>query len=788
MQQGFVITRQQRDWGHTSTIVLWLSTPEGPIKLCIDDQHSVFFVPLEEKARVEALLPAIDSNAYCKPVPLTTFQHTPVAACYFTSVKRAREGQKVITGAAIALYEGDLRLADRYLMERYICGSLLFTGQARQRQGYLEVTQGKAKQADYTPTLHHVSLDIECSQKGQLYSVGLDSEKDSRVIMVGAPQNDAPAWIEWVDNEEALLVALERWFAQYDPDVVVGWNVIDFDFRLLVKRAQRYQRDLRLGRGGERAFWRDGGSNKPGFISLAGRVVIDGIDALKTATYGFRSWALEAVAQTLLGEGKAIDDPHDRMASINRMFHQDKIALATYNLQDCRLVNRIFDHTHLLDFLIERSRLTGVELDRVGGSVAAFTNLFLPRLHRSGYVAPNLASEGWIASPGGYVMDSKPGLYHSVLVLDFKSLYPSIIRTFLIDPLGLIEGLKAQEAGQEADTVPGFRGGVFHREKHYLPALIDELWQARDRAKKAGEKAFSQAIKIIMNSFYGVLGSSGCRFFDHRLASSITMRGHEIMKTTRELIEAHGFEVIYGDTDSTFVSLGGEKASEDADAIGRKLVSHVNQWWSQHLQKTYGLESLLEIEYETHYQRFLMPTIRGQETGSKKRYAGRIVNPDTGESHLVFKGLETVRTDWTPLAQQFQQQLYQRVFDGDDVDAFIRDVVACTQQGERDAELVYRKRLRRPIAEYQKNVPPHVRAARLADSENQKRGRPEQYQRGGWIEYVITVNGPEPCMYRRSPMDYQHYIDKQLKPIADGILPFIGKEFDTLALPQLGLF
>ncbi|WP_025739277.1 DNA polymerase domain-containing protein, partial [Salinivibrio socompensis] len=182
------------------------------------------------------------------------------------------------------------------------------------------------------------------------------------------------------------------------------------------------------------------------------------------------------------------------------------------------------------------------------------------------------------------------------------------------------------------------------------------------------------------------------------------------------------------------------------------------------------------------------PTIRGQETGSKKRYAGRIVNADTGESHLVFKGLETVRTDWTPLAQQFQQQLYQRVFDGTDVDAFIRDIVARTQQGERDAELVYRKRLRRPITEYQKNVPPHVRAARLADSENQKLGRPEQYHRGGWIEYVITVNGPEPCMYRRSPMDYQHYIDKQLKPIADGILPFIGKEFDTLALPQLGLF
>ncbi|MPX90335.1 DNA polymerase II [Salinivibrio sp. VYel1] len=788
MQQGFVITRQQRDRGQTTSIVLWLSTPDGPVKLCIDDQQSVFFVPQEEKARVDALLPSVDPHAYCKAVSLSTFQHTPVAACYFSSVKRAQEGQRVISGAAIPLYEGDIRLADRYLMERYICGSLLFTGQARQRQGYLEVTQGKAKQADYTPTLHHVSLDIECSQKGQLYSVGLASEKDSRVIMVGSPQDNAPDWIEWVDDEEALLSALERWFAYYDPDVVVGWNVIDFDFRLLVKRAHIYQRDLRLGRGGERAYWRDGGSNKPGFISLSGRVVIDGIDALKTATYGFRSWALEAVAQTLLGEGKAIDNPHDRMASINRMFHHDKVALATYNLQDCVLVNRIFAHTHLLDFLIERSRLTGVELDRVGGSVAAFTNLFLPRLHRSGYVAPNLASEGWIASPGGYVMDSKPGLYHSVLVLDFKSLYPSIIRTFLIDPLGLIEGLKAQEAGQDADTVPGFRGGVFHREKHYLPALIDDLWQARDRAKKAGEKAFSQAIKIIMNSFYGVLGSQGCRFFDHRLASSITMRGHEIMKTTRELIEAQGFEVIYGDTDSTFVSLGGEQSSEQADRIGQQLVSEINRWWQSHLRDTYGLDSALEIEYETHYQRFLMPTIRGQETGSKKRYAGRVVDRQSGEATLVFKGLETVRTDWTPLAQTFQKQLYQRVFDGDEVDGFIREIVERTNQGEHDDALVYRKRLRRPLAEYQKNVPPHVRAARMAESENRKLGRPEQYQRGGWIEYVITVNGPEPCDYLRSPIDYQHYIDKQLKPIADGILPFIGKEFDTLALPQLGLF
>ncbi|MGU3846977.1 DNA polymerase domain-containing protein, partial [Vibrio diabolicus] len=89
---------------------------------------------------------------------------------------------------------------------------------------------------------------------------------------------------------------------------------------------------------------------------------------------------------------------------------------------------------------------------------------------------------------------------------------------------------------------------------------------ARDVAKKNNEKAFSQAIKIIMNSFYCVLGSSGCRFFDTRLASSITMRGHEIMKQTKVLIEEQGYQVIYGDTDSTFVSLNRPYSKVEADA------------------------------------------------------------------------------------------------------------------------------------------------------------------------------------------------------------------------------
>ncbi|NOH26126.1 DNA polymerase II [Vibrio europaeus] len=783
IQNGFVLTRQARDIKGTTQIDLWLSTPEGPTQLLIEGEKTVFFVFQDQLERAKAQTQNLQIE--WKTLPLKDFALRPVAACYCHSIKQAQSLSDHLKQQEVVVLEDDIRLADRYLMERFIQGSLEFTGVVQNNVSHLRFKQVKCRQGDYTPELKMVSLDIECSEKGVLYSIGLDSPMDSRVIMIGAPQ-PADTDIQWVSNEKELLLALVDWFNQFDPDVIVGWNVIDFDFRLLHKRAERNQVKLMLGRGKQSSFFRTSNTTQQAFISIPGRVVMDGIDTLKTATYHFRSWSLEAVSQELLGEGKQIHNVHDRMDEINQMYRHDKPSLAKYNLQDCVLVNKIFAHTHLLEFAIERSKLTGVELDRVGGSVAAFTNLYLPQIHRAGYVAPNLHPENWLASPGGYVMDSIPNLYDSVLVLDFKSLYPSIIRSFLIDPMGLIEGLQQDIGLEQEQAVPGFRGGQFHRTRHFLPEMIENLWAARDVAKKNNEKAFSQAIKIIMNSFYGVLGSSGCRFFDTRLASSITMRGHEIMKQTKVLIEEKGYQVIYGDTDSTFVSLNGQFSQSQADEVGHQLVDYINEWWTNHLHEEYNLNSILELEYETHYKKFLMPTIRGQETGSKKRYAGLIGEGDS--ERLIFKGLESARTDWTPLAQEFQQMLYSMVFHGENPSDYIRGFVEQTKAGDFDDKLVYQKRLRRKLHEYQKNIPPQVRAARMADEINGQLGRPLQYQNKGRIEYVITTSGPEPKEYQKSAIDYQHYIDKQLKPVAEAILPFIGLDFATLSEPQLGLF
>ncbi|WP_156811191.1 DNA polymerase II [Cupriavidus sp. USMAHM13] len=852
-QPGFILTRHWHDTPAGTAVEFWLATDAGPRQVRLPPQPSVAFIPAEQAEHAAALLRG-EPQAELRPLPLRDFRRRPVHGLYCPQHNQLMRLERLLREHGVDVYEADIRPPERYLMERFITAPVWFSGSHSDSRsdadGGALLRDAVLKPApDYRPRLRCVSLDIETSMDGELYSIALHGCGQRQVFMLGEPPaadaaaDAAPAAgrddvadggerggqgecgfdLAYCPDRAAMLTRLNQWFARHDPDAILGWNLIQFDLRVLHAQAERHRVPLRLGRDGSTLEWREHRlGNGHLFASAAGRLLIDGIEALRSATWNFASFSLEFVAQALLGEGKAIDTPYDRMDAIDRMFAEDKPALARYNLKDCELVTRIFDKTELLTFLLERATMTGLAADRSGGSVAAFTHLYLPRMHRLGYVAPNLGELPAAASPGGFVMDSRPGLYDSVLVLDYKSLYPSIIRTFLIDPVGLVEGMheagaagdggnSVNDEGDEGDepgaaaaahgtggpsgtggpgpatTVPGFLGARFSRDRHCLPAIVAHIWQGREAAKRERNQPLSQALKIIMNSFYGVLGSTGCRFFDPRLASSITMRGHEIMRQTRALVEAQGYAVIYGDTDSTFVWLKREHGEEEAARIGHALVAHVNQWWREHLAQAFGLESALELQFEIHYRRFLMPTVRGAELGSKKRYAGLVQRAD-GSEELVFKGLETVRTDWSPLAQAFQQELYRRIFRREPYRDYVRDYVRRTLAGEFDDQLVYRKRLRRQLDDYQRNVPPHVRAARLADEHHRRLGRPPQYQGGGWISYVMTLAGPEPLELRRAAIDYEHYLTRQLQPVADAILPFAGDSFDKVVSRQLTLF
>ncbi|PIE25476.1 MAG: DNA polymerase II [Neptuniibacter caesariensis] len=773
-QTGFILTRQQRDEPDGIRLTYWLRCAADVLPVEIPAQEAVLFVLDEQIQEVQRLLAHLRGWRSAE-LQLQDFNYRAVHGLYCRSLKVYRQVQEVLQLHSITLMEEDIRHADRYLMERFI-------------QGGVEVWPGvvpRLKPADFTPRFRVLSIDLETTLRAdQILSAAFYAEDFQLVLMRGAGCNTET--VRYVENEAALLRAFIQVVTRFDPDIFIGWNVIGFDFKVLQNRAEALRIPLKLGRDGSKLHLHQSAQGKL-FSRIAGRVILDGIDTLKGATYQFESFALDNVAREFLARGKLIDHVEDRAGEIQRLFHEDKAALARYNLEDCKLVWDIFAKADLINYLVERARLTGLPIDKVGGSATAFDNQYLPLLHRAGYVAPEYASGmSGLSAPGGYVMDSRPGLYRQVLVLDFKSLYPSIIRTFKIDPYGLAEGLK--EGSQPDDLLPGFNHAIFSRSKTILPKLIERLWVARDQAKQANNTALSQAIKIIMNSFYGVLGSNICRFFDQRLSSSITLRGHEILTRTRDIIEEQfGFKVIYGDTDSVFVWLGDDFPEEAANAKGMELAAFLNQWWSDQLEQRFQLQSQLEIEYETHYCRFLMPTMRHSDKGTKKRYAGLKRNSD-GSTNMVFKGLENVRTDWTPLARELQEQLYERIFRGQEWRTLIKETVAAMHAGDLDKKLIYRKRIRQRLEQYVKNKPPHVQAGLKAEHYYQGQNLNSPYRAGSYIEYYMTVNGPEPIECFHSPIDYQHYLDKQLEPVCESILMFVGEHFSAMTAPQRSLF
>ncbi|MGI9409833.1 MAG: DNA polymerase II [Hyphomicrobiaceae bacterium] len=764
---GYLLTRGWRDTPKGVELTFWCASEGGPVRLIIEEQEAVCFID-----RSHSLPLPNDVRRQSRELKLLNGE--PVDALYF----RHQRDLQTLRQSNFQLAESDVKPTERYLMERFIAAGLEAGGKLVEHAGVRTMVNPRLRRADVTPTLKALSIDIETrGSSDQLYSIAgalmptFADEPAACVFMIGEGEDEQREGytLRYCSDEAALLHTFFGWLHTVDPDLIIGWSVVNFDLSFLDRKCRALAIPFAMGRGNECATILQ--PTSPGQRRIAripGRGVLDGVELLKAGFWAFESFSLDNVAHELLGTGKLITNEQDKVAEINRLFREDRRQLAEYNMRDCTLVNEIFAVADLIPFAVQRANLTGLAIDRLGGSVAALDNLYLPRLHRHGFVAPDVQSEtNGLGSPGGHVLESMPGLYDNVLVLDFKSLYPSIIRTFFIDPLGL---------AQPGDTpVPGFHEATFSRDRHVLPGLIEELWQARDAAKRAKNAPLSQAIKIIMNSFYGVLGSSGCRFHSQKLASSITRRGHEIITKSRDWIKDHGYQVIYGDTDSLFVLLGPSYDNHSAQRIGQQLMSELNVWWCQTLAETYAIDCYLEVEFDIHFTRFLMPTIRGMQTGSKKRYAGLIMGAD-GTPKLVVKGLEAARSDWTPLARNFQRELYRRVFLNQPFDDYIRETADALQAGKLDGDLIYRKRMRRRLEEYKRNVPPHVQAARKLNSH------------GSTVRYVMTRNGPEPVGAQQSEPDYQHYLDKQLAPAADGILQFLNTSFKELTGSQMQMF
>lgn len=768
-RRGFILHPTYKIEDGRAVVQLYGRLEGGERFLVRDDRQTPhFYVRADDRARTRA----IDSD-HCQPSDRHTFHGDPVHQVNVRIPSDTPGMRKKLQREGLPTYEADVRFAMRYLIDRGVRGCVEIHGEPRAVATNAVVFDNPTiTPGSWQPQLSLLSFDIETDMRGeQLLSFSLHGCGAAEVHILNGPEQQCPEDAIPYESERALVEGFCRRVRELDPDIITGWNIVEFDFPVLEKIGKRHKVPLELGRSAGAARVQGSSGRGGAVVSIVGRVVLDGIRLLRGAFVQMESYALDAVAREILGEGKLLAG-HDRGHEISRLFEEDRERFAAYNLTDARLVTEILEKMRLIELSIERSRLTGLPLDRVSGSIAAFDFLYLSELHQRKIVAPTVGvlDEAREGTTGGHVLEPLPGLHDRILVFDFKSLYPSVIRTFQIDPLGL------QVDDRDPDPIVAPNGARFRRAPGVLTKILDELFPRRAAAQADGNKVASQAIKILMNSFYGVLGTPACRFYNSDLANAITSFGRELLLWSQSYFESIGHRVLYGDTDSLFVE-SNCATPESARAKGAELCAQLNEALTAHIAEKWQVDSRLELQFETLYLRLCLPVMRHSAAGARKRYAGLVEEADG--LAVVFKGLEAVRRDWTDLARRVQRELYRRLFVEEAIPDYLCDVIDAVRAGECDSELVYRKALRKKLSDYTSTTPPHVAAARKLDTPP-----------GRLIEYYMTKDGPEPTAKHSSPLDYEHYLEKQLRPIAEPVLDIIGVDFNYLlgGEQQLELF
>ncbi len=631
----------------------------------------------------------------------------------------------------------------------------------------------------------------------------------------------------YFDEERSLLRAFRKDFQQLDPDLITGWNVVDFDLDFLEKRFKHYGLDYKLSRKNEKSSLRRYSNyfrrSKAYFF---GRNVLDGIFLLKDNFVKLENYKLTTASKELLDDDKVdiVDDDIGKYESIKKEWIEGSSKVLFYNIKDSALVIDILLEVKVLQLTLLRTHITGLSLNRISGSIQVLDSLYIRDANKDGVVCDNVKHDAVSKSvSGGFVLQPEKGIFKNICVYDFKSLYPSLILTYNLDPFSfygtinnpnesikneikefkeylkekiskyldkkvqtdkeLINELDNRKLYQNKDIKFYFKkennvyivtpnGSIFSQGKSFLKDLILKIWNLRDQAKKENDDVKSYALKIILNSFSGVLGNSRCRFYNPKVIGSITSYGRLTIKITKDFIEGKSYEkinsstqkVLYGDTDSLFVDLNIDTEKNTLSKIfeeGEDFQNRINEFHSKRINHTYNIDSNLELEFEKLYEKFLL-------LGVKKRYAGLIIDNEKNKK-VDIVGLETVRSDWTKLARDVQRNLLIKMFHNKDYKTYLKRIVSDIKKGKLDEKLVYKKHLSKPLEEYKKTTPPHVKAAKIMDN-----------LETNVVEYVITVDGPQPKSKIKSSYDYDHYIEKQVKSVVEDILDAVNLNFNDI--------
>ncbi|HPE64037.1 MAG TPA: DNA-directed DNA polymerase [Methanothrix sp.] len=749
------------------------------------------------------------------------------------SVREFRESVLRVPGVR-EVYETDVLFKNRFLIDMDLGGMRWAAAEDADAGGpvpyqSLRPAGGEGEKARANAPLRHMAFDIECLS----FYGAMPNPETSPVIMVSIAfsppykgREDLVLVGREVDcpredvlcsrGEREMLAKFVEILKDYDPDVVAGYNSNEFDFPYLDERMKRLNLGARVGRDG--SPWRVRKIVNQTRVEITGRIVVDLLPLVRSS-FSLKRYTLRNASLELLGVEKHDVEPKE-MEALWTASGEDFARLVSYSRRDSFLALHLLLDLKLLDKYIALAQTSGSLLQDVvdGGQTGMVENFLFRKFQDRRRVIPpkpdaDLSSTRAAQSSelkGGAVLEPKKGLVEDVVILDYRSLYPSIMMAHNL----CYSTVVTDDRPPSEATVRSPSGGEFVESSvsaGIVPGVLSDLLAKRTDIKRRMKTADDEertlldaqqyALKILLNSFYGYSGYARARLYSLPLANAVTSFGRSNILNTKEMVEEIGsiyvkdekallpaemaevagdtfpaagaekvkrfdLSVVYGDTDSVFIRLkphgerGAKPTLQEAELVGGKIAETV----------TSRLPPPMELVFEAFARRGLFLV--------KKRYALWVFEKVGMEwrDKIKVRGMETVRRDWCELTSKTLNRCLELVLQEGKVDEAVelaRSVIERLMRLDlqKDPEilddLILTRRYTKSASSY-KNKQPHVQ---LTEKMRARGGAVPQV--GDRVPFVIIrgkglfvdrAEDPAYALENDLKIDTDYYIEKQILP------------------------
>ncbi|BCU69204.1 DNA-directed DNA polymerase [Stygiolobus caldivivus] len=748
-------------------IFIWAIDSEGNRVVLLEKNFRPYFYAVVEEDKINQVIEEIKkiskTNSPITDIrlvngkklfgqPISVLKLETVIPAY---VRIYRDDVAKVKGVRQVL-EADIRFYMRYSIDLDIRPFYWISADVQETQNgnfrankVYEIKEIKEKYNGPIPRLRKLSFSIEVYSKHG----SPNPRKDPVIVISVRTDNTTKTFVSTDLDDKQIIKDFVSFIQDYDPDIIYGFNSNSFDWQYLLERSHSKGIKLDIGRriNGEPS------QGVYGHFSVTGRLNVD--------LAGFVNTISEVKLKTLvnvcdyLGIVRKEDRVNLDWYDIPK-FWEDKskkdlvIRYVEDNAKSVYLLGESF-----LPFTIELTKITGLPLDQLSMASVGYRVewLLMRESNRYNELIPNKEERTVESYEGGLVIPPVQGLHENVIVLDFSSMYPSIMIKYNVGPDTLVKG--------ECDNCwVSPIGHRFRKEppglyKFVLENLVKERKEIKSRIQEIKDEyeirllnERQKALKVMANAFYGYMGWANARWYSREGAEAVTSWGRNIITEASKIAIENGFKVVYGDTDSIFIKGNGD-LNKLQDIISQK----------------FGIE----IKIDKVYRRIFF-------TESKKRYAGI-----TEDGKIDIVGFEAIRGDWCELAREVQKNVIEIILRTGKVDEavrYVRKVVLSLRRGEFKVEdLIIWKGLDKDVNEYTITAP-HVIAAKKA----LKAGY--LVTRGSKIGYVI-VKGSNKLSERAEPyflvrdnsrIDISYYVENQIIPSAMHVLKVFGVKEDSL--------